>query len=245
MKNLLKMERYYLLHNFYYWCGLIVVFTLGFLTADTYLAEVMGYSGRKAHSLADIFNGMVYDSTFLLIIISTILALIFGQDFSNRTIDLEICAGHSRKDVFVSKVIVYLITFNGMALVYPFAGCIREFSRYGIADGRMLLYNIVKAIVYSCLLNSATFLIAILICCYLQAAVKSAAVTAVATFVLSLYLAYGMKLKLPVSFLTTYQIRAVLQTTEIFWPIAILTGVIWIAGLLSVSWKNFSKCDFK
>lgn len=118
MNNLLKMEKYQLSHNIFYWCGLIGIFLIGFFTADTYVPEAMGPMGGAATSLADIFNGMVYDSTFLLIIISSILALILGQEFSSRTIDLEVNAGHSRKTIFFAKVISYLIAFNIMALVY-------------------------------------------------------------------------------------------------------------------------------
>ena len=70
MRNLLKMERYQLSHNFFYWCGFIGIFFIGFFTAETYVPEVMGPTGGAATSLVDIFNGMVYDSTFLLIIIS-------------------------------------------------------------------------------------------------------------------------------------------------------------------------------
>ena len=179
MDKLLKLEKYQLLHNSIYWCGMIGIFLLGFFTADTYVTEVMGSTEEIASSLADIFNGMVYDSTFLLIIMSAILALILGQEFSKRTINLEVSAGHSRKQIFTSKIISYLIAFNLMALVYPVSGCIREFGRFGVADVGMFFYNIIKAIIYSCLLNSAIFLIAILICCYLQDAVKATSVTVI------------------------------------------------------------------
>lgn len=73
MDKLLKLEKYQLLHNSIYWCGMIGIFILGFFTADTYVTEVMGSTEEIASSLADIFNGMVYDSTFLLIIMSAIL----------------------------------------------------------------------------------------------------------------------------------------------------------------------------
>lgn len=116
MDKLLKLEKYQLLHNSIYWCGMIGIFILGFFTADTYVTEVMGSTEEIASSLADIFNGMVYDSTFLLIIMSAILALILGQEFSKRTINLEVSAGHSRKQIFTSKIISYLIAFNLMAL---------------------------------------------------------------------------------------------------------------------------------
>lgn len=245
MSNLLKMERYQLSHNFFYWCGLIGIFLIGFLTADTYVPEVMGPIGGATTSLTDIFNGMVYDSTFLLIIISSILSLILGQEFSCRTVDLEVSAGHSRKTIFASKIIAYLVAFNIMALVYPVAGCIREFMRFGIADAGAFFYNVAKAVVYSFLLNSATFLIAILICYCLRSSVKAIAVTAIVTFVLSLYLGYGMMLKLPVAFLTTYQIREAVSTADFFQLAAILIGVAWIIILIFFSWISFRKCDLK
>lgn len=205
----------------------------------------MGPTEEIVSSLADIFNGMVYDSTFLLIIMSAILALILGQEFSKRTINLEVSAGHSRKQIFTSKIISYLIAFNLMALVYPVSGCIREFGRFGVADVGMFFYNIIKAIIYSCLLNSAIFLIAILICCYLQDAVKATSVTAIIIFGLSLYLGYGMMLRLPVGFLPTYQIRIVVSMKTFFQPIAILVGCIWSGILVLLSWIKFCKCDFK
>lgn len=148
MEKLLKMEKYQFLHNFVYWCGMIGIFVLGFFTADTYVPEVMGPAGGKASSLADIFNGMVYDSTFLLIIISGLLALSFGQEFSGRTITLEVSAGHSRSKIFLGKIISYLIAFHIMALVYPVAGCIREFGKFGMEDGGVFFYNVTKTSVY-------------------------------------------------------------------------------------------------
>ena len=39
MNNLLKMEKYQLSHNIFYWCGLIGIFLIGFFTADTYVPE--------------------------------------------------------------------------------------------------------------------------------------------------------------------------------------------------------------
>lgn len=245
MRNLLKMERYQLSHNFFYWCGFIGIFFIGFFTAETYVPEVMGPTGGAATSLVDIFNGMVYDSTFLLIIISSILALILGQEFSCRTVDLEVNAGHSREAIFFSKVIAYLIAFNILALVYPVAGCIREFSRFGITDGGNLFYQVIKAVLYSLLLNSATFLIAIWICFSLRSSAKAIAVTAVVTFVLSLYLGYGMMLKLPVAFLATYQIREAVTSIDFFQPWAILIGAVWMIVLLIFSWFSFRKCELK
>jgi ABC-2 type transport system permease protein len=132
-----------------------------------------------------------------------------------------------------------------MALVYPVAGCIREFGKFGMEDGGVFFYNVTKAIVYSLLLNSGIFLIAILICCYLQDVVRAASVTAIIIFALSLYLGYGMMLQLPVAFLPVYQIRVVVSRNTFFQPAAILAGVIWSGILILLSWIKFRKCDLK
>ena len=230
MNNLLKMEKYQLSHNIFYWCGLIGIFLIGFFTADTYVPEAMGPMGGAATSL---------------IIISSILALILGQEFSSRTIDLEVNAGHSRKTIFFAKVISYLIAFNIMALVYPVAGCIRESVRFGITEAGNLCYQVSKAILYSLLLNSATFLIAIWIVFWLRSSARAIAVTALVTFVLSLYLGYGMMFDLPVAFLATYQIREAVFSVTYFLPWAILVGVVWIVALITFSWISFRKCELK
>lgn len=245
MSNLLKMERYQLFHNFFYWCGLLIVLSMGFLTADTYIWEVMGPDGGAATSLADVFNGMVYDSTFLLIIISSILALVLGQEFSCRTLDLEVSAGHSRKEIFASQLIVYLLAFNIMPLAYPIAGCVREFERFGIEEVGAFFYNILKASAYSLLMNSAMFLLAMFICYCLQHSLKSVATTAVIMFVLSLYLGYGMMLNFPVAFLPIYQIREVVSSGSFFQLAALGVGVIWVITLTCLSWMRFRKCDLK
>ena len=62
MNNLLKMENINYLDNIFYWCGLIGIFLIGF-TADTYVPKLWGLWWATT-SLADIFNGMVYDLNF-------------------------------------------------------------------------------------------------------------------------------------------------------------------------------------
>ena len=138
-----------------------------------------------------------------------------------------------------------MIAFNVMALVYPIAGCIREFSRFGFFDGGSFIYQAVKAVLYSLLLNSATFFIVIWICFSLRSSAKAIAVTAVTTFVLSLYLGYGMMLKFPVAFLPTYQIREAVTSPAIFQPFPILIGIVWVVALLILSWCSFRKCELK
>ena len=236
MNNLLKMERYQLVHNRVYWGGILGVFLLGFITADTYVPEVMGSSGGAAQSLVDIFNGMVYDSTFLLILICSILSLILGQEFTWRTISQEICVGHTRQQIFAWKI---------MSSGYPVAGCIREYGKFGIGDIGFFFYNVVKAVVYSFVLNSAVFLIAVFCCYWFRNSSKAVAFTAGSTFVLSLYLGYGMKLGFPVAFLPTFQVREAISSQAFILPGALIIGAAWIIVLIVLAWNKFCKCDLK
>ena len=245
MINLLKMDRYQLQHNLFYWYGMAGVFLLGFFTADTYLSEVMGPSGGAAASLEDILDGMVYDSTFLLILVSTLLSVILGQEFSSRTVGLEISAGHSRKSVFVSKAVVYLAAFHFMTFIYPVAGCIREYPRFGIARPGDFFCHALKAFSYSVLLNSAVFLLTICVCCWSKSMKKAVGVTAGTVFVLRLYLGYGMMLGFPVAFLPIYQIRVVVSTPQLWQPEGILVGVVWAGVFFLMAWKIFKKSDFR
>lgn len=100
---------------------------------------------------------------FLHIIVSSLLALLLGQEFSHRTISQEVCSGHGRGTIFAGKVISYLLAFNFMIILYPFAGCIRQASRFGLGGAGAFLFLVIKAVLYSFLLNSAVFLPAFLL----------------------------------------------------------------------------------
>ena len=245
MINLIKTEKYHLLHNWIYWCGMAGVFLLGFLTAETYVAEVMGPEERPARSLIDIFNGMVYDSTFLLILISCILALVLGQEFSHRTIHQEISAGHSRITVFAGKTIVYLLFFNFMAVLYPVGGCIREFFRFGLGDAGIFMAGFVKAVLYSFLLNSTVFMIPVLCCFGLRTTYKALSATAFLTFGTSLYLGYGLLFHLPVKFLPVYQIREAVSGASDVLSKSLTVAAVWGFALAAGAWGIFRKCEMK
>lgn len=245
MKNLIKMEVYQLSHNWLYWFSCIGVFLLGFLTADSYLSDILGSDGNKALSLFDVFNGMVYDSTFLLIILSSFLAFLFGQEFTCRTINLELCAGHEKHKIFASKLFVYLISFNFTAILFPIGGCAKEFSNFGLANGVFFFYHVIKVIFYSYLLNSAVFLAAICFCFAFRNTRKSLITTALCIFISSLYLGYGLMLDFPVWFLPTFQIREIVTNSNLFSIESILMGIIWDSILLLISWKFFKTCELK
>lgn len=245
MINLIKMEKYQLFRNRIYWISTLVVSVLGFLMADTYLSDSPRAPGGVAATLTDIWNGMVYDSTFLLILLSCLLAFLMGQEFSCRTIDREITAGNARFHIFASKLVVLLPAFNLPAFLYPAAGCLRELSRFGLPDGGIFLQTVLRTMVYSLLQNSAFFLLPLLCCFWLRDMAKSVAAAALITFTLALYLGYGMLLGLPVRFLPTFQIREAIVLSKWLYPEGLAVALIWYAVLIPAAWGAFRKCELK
>ena len=124
----------------------------------------------------------------------------------------------------------------------------------GIVEIRNLLKSLNKEYGMTILVSShileelyqtASEFILIWIVFWLRSSARAIAVTALVTFVLSLYLGYGMMFDLPVAFLATYQIREAVFSVTYFLPWAILVGVVWIVALITFSWISFRKCELK
>lgn len=245
MTNLMKMMRYQTLRDRLAWAVMAIMVILGFFMADGYLDNVMGQTGRSAQSLEDVFGGMVYDSTFLLVILSALLALRVGGQFSSRTIDQLVSAGHRRSAIYTSLVLNNLIVFNVAALLYPCVGTLKEAGRFGLADGAAAFSVIGKDVLYSLLLNSAVFLLVIALALWLRAALPAMAVAALGVFALALYLGYGLMLGLPVDFLPIAQIRFVAEGSGFLQGPALVIGVCWLSAGALLGWVQFRRCDLK
>lgn len=245
MYNLLKMNRYQLQRNRIFLLSISGFLLLGFVLADTYLAEVMGPGGGPAVSLTYVMEAMVYDSTLPLVLISTLLSLFLGQEFSHRTIHQEICAGHPRASVFAGKVITYLAACNLMALVYPLGGCIREFYRFGIGNVPDFLFHGSRVILQSILFNSAFLMLPVFFCFCFRRTEAALAVSALVTFITCLYLGYGLMLGYPVRFLPIFQIRAGITGVPFMSMEGLLVAALWLGILIPASWLVFRKCELK
>ena len=105
--------------------------------------------------------------------------------------------------------------------------------------------NLGLEILYSFVLNSAVFLIAVFCCYWFRNSSKAVAFTAGSTFALSLYLGYGMKLGFPVAFLPTFQVREAISSQAFILPGALIIGAAWIIVLIALAWNKFCKCDLK
>ncbi|AIQ21053.1 hypothetical protein H70357_33530 [Paenibacillus sp. FSL H7-0357] len=248
MNNLMQMEWYRLKYNkFFIGCSLLCII-YGVFASKGYVADLT----TRVDAIG-IFTAMVYDSTIWLVLFSAIAALLIGQDFTNRTIHLEVVAGHSRIKIFISKCLIYLAVFNILMLISPIVGSIRMSFLLGWGDSwnNDVLY-ILRVVGFSVLLNSAVFSVCIFFAFIFRDSARTVSVSMIVLFVSAMCIAYagpmGWYDSLPwLRFLPMNQIRTSLayslstaQVSEI-----LLSGLVYLLFFISLSFQRFNTCELR
>ena len=107
MSNLLKTELYKLFHSWYFWE--IGIFNL-------LLSSILLLDSKERSS--NLIMASLYNIPLLYFLIIVFIALFIGSDFSGRTLNTYITAGHKRSSIFRVKLIVSQIGCI-IILVFP------------------------------------------------------------------------------------------------------------------------------
>ncbi|MBR6483935.1 MAG: ABC transporter permease subunit [Clostridiales bacterium] len=256
MNNLIRMERYKLFHNIVFWIFLIGMTALGFYSGKDYRVEYWAHTvtGVSVNSFSGVFNSMVADSVIFMVAVSSLLGWFIGREFSNRTLSMEVASGHSRRDIYLSKVIVNLTAYNIVMILYPLAGAISQIGYFGTGDLLNNILNILRTSVYMFLLQTAFFSVTVMIAFLLRSGVKTAVVAPVASFVLAMIFAVFMTKELPMGVLFVdpiYRLREITSMgSTLAWPgiiniPAILSSIVWTGGCSIIILKNFKRSELK
>ena len=126
MNNLLKCQWYQLKHNSLFWLTIAIPLIFALIIIQPAYLKDAPMVPDIPHNLQGLFMAATADCIFpLLIIAGAFTAMLFGQQFSGRTIDCEISAGHNRSTIFISRCIVSFILLNAAVLIAILIGCIR------------------------------------------------------------------------------------------------------------------------
>lgn len=187
MQKLIKKDLYQIKHNKVILFSLLAIVLIGIFSADGYILDL-----RSSHDAVGIFDAMVFDSTFIVILATLITSSLIGVEFRNRTINNDIYLGNPRKEIFISKIIAYLIVYNLLIVIFPVAGCIRMIPKLGFgANITSGILHILKLIFYSILLNSAMYSVCIFIAFLCRDVGKTLTLSAIYILSFSLLMAYG------------------------------------------------------
>ena len=138
MSNLLKTELYKLFHSWYF--GGIGIFNL-------LLSSILLLDSKERSS--NLIMASLYNIPLLYFLSIVFIALFIGSDFSGRTLNTYITAGHKRSSIFRVKLI--LLTLFAMITLYA----LPMFFAFIFRDmGKTLTVSMVLFFVMIFLLNS-------------------------------------------------------------------------------------------
>lgn len=134
MGRLIKAEFLKLSKSFGYKILLLCMFglsvLLGLLMADSETGMASGYSAYLS-ALTD---------TQVFIVFGSIFAAIFVcNEFSNRTFGMSLFSGCLRRDILLSKAIVFLVGFMPLVFAEPVITCVIASIRKGFGDLNILV----------------------------------------------------------------------------------------------------------
>lgn len=177
MSNLIKYRWFELRHN---WIlrlmFLICVVFAWVLISPHYLTDSPMVPGIP-NNMQGLFIASAADCIFPLLIISgAFTAMMLGRQFSDRTIDLEIAAGHSRAAIFAVQCLVAFVIPGATVLLAILIGCFRWAGIVPISGTAFLFF--IRAILLLLLLSFSLVSACILFAVLFRDTAKTMAVSA-------------------------------------------------------------------
>lgn len=135
--NLFKTEVYKLFSSKSFW----IIFAI-----DTFLGVTTPLDGHGYITQYENIGVSFYNVCLLMIFPILLVGLFFGNDFIERTINNEVCAGHSRLKIFICKVLACFIGVNIVLLVSPAINItvnniLNRYTSYNLIDNINVLVN--------------------------------------------------------------------------------------------------------
>lgn len=187
MKLLIRKENYVLRKTPLVWLSVIFLCLAGIFSADSYV-----YDLTYRRDAIGIFDSMVYDSVVWIILFSAVFSVLLGREFTYKTIDHEIFAGHARDAVYWSKFLVYDVAFCILLLSYPAVGLLRMLGALGVSMGSgAAAAKVLAGLLSICVQYSAIFSLVILIVVICGDIIRSTAVNGLIALACGLVAAYG------------------------------------------------------
>lgn len=155
--NLLRTEVYKLFISKSFWLVLIMSTFFGIIMTPDSHTYITGYEN---------IGVSFYYACLLMIFPILLVAISFGNDFVERVINNGVCAGHSRFQIFICKVLVYFIGVNLIILFSPIINVIlnnslhRYTTGYFINEGNILAKTIITTSLLGMAMSSISILIA-------------------------------------------------------------------------------------
>lgn len=261
MSNLIKYRHYELKRNPILWLTFFICFAFAFLLIGPhYLTEAPMVPGIP-DNLQGLFMASAADCIFPLLMLSgAFTSMMLGRQFSDRTIDLEISAGHSRNEVFVEQCFVGFVIPNVTILLAILIGCLRWAGSVPFPSSGAAVLFLVRAVFLLMLLNFSFISACLLFAIVFRDTAKTTAVSALFLLILcwtmpameqplpkapgTLYpVTPSLPLLLHPAFLMRYSLYSTLTFEQGAWVAGVAVG--WSILFLGIAYCIFRRCELK
>ena len=264
MSNLLKHRWFEVKHNPVFWLTLAIccalIFIISSLSGLSELTDPPMVSG-VSYNLQGFFSALTADAILPLLIISgSFTAMMLGQLFSDRTIDQEIAAGHSRASIFISQCIIGFLVPNIAVFLSIFLGCLLWAGSIPLPHAAVMLPYLARVIILLLLLNFSLFSACILIVVLFRDTAKTITISALFLLITcwtmpaleqtvpqvqgTLYTNDpSLPLLLHPAFLMRYVLYSTLTPIQGFWSAGVAAG--WTILFLGAAYCVFRRCELK
>lgn len=259
MSNLIKYRCFELRHNLILrLMFLICVVFAWILISPHYLTDPPMVPGIP-NNMQGLFMASAADCIFPLLIISgAFTAMMLGRQFSDRTVDLEISAGHSRKELFAVQCLEGFVLPGVTVLLALFLGCLHWVGSLSISGTSISL--IARTVLLFLLLCFSLFSACILFAVLFRDTAKTMAVSAffllIACWTMpameqplaklpgTLYpVSPSLPLLLHPAFLMRYVLYPTLTLGQGIWAAGVAVG--WSILFLGTAYCIFRRCELK
>ena len=236
MINLLHTEFFKLRHDKSFWAILMVAA----LTGGLLIFEKGDLTGKESVAAS------LYNTPILILFTSVFGGLFIGSDFVDRTLYHEVCAGHSRTQVFFSKAITFFVGSNAILLLFPMLSVLFSTVLHGWGEPfttESSLY-LLKMMLVNLLLNTATVSISMLIGVICKDVGKTIGLPALFHFII-IFILNGQNAKQVARFIPLGQLRLILEEPQGGLTQAAAVGIIVSAVVLTISSVCFRKTELR
>lgn len=264
MSNLLKHRWFEIRHNPILWITIAVCCAFTLLVTNftglKYLTDPPMAAGIS-YNIQGYFTALAADIIFPLLIISgAFTAMMLGNLFSDRTIDHEITAGHSRESIFVSQCVIGFAVPNIAVFSAILVGCLRWAGSLPTPSAWEMLPYLLRVVALLLALNFSLFSACILIVVLFKDAAKTITISSlyllIACWTMPALLQtvsqvngtlYTNKpsilLLLHPAFLMRYVLYSTLTLKQGIWSFGVAIG--WTAIFLGIAYCIFRRCELK
>lgn len=264
MSNLMKHRWFELRHQPAFWLTAAICYVFSFfmigLSGSHYMTDTPMVAGVTP-DWRGLFMNAAADCILPLIMISgAFTAMMLGQQFSSRTVDLEIAAGHSRKEIFASQSIAGFAVINITVLPAILIGCLCWAGRVPMLSAALVVPYLIRVFFLLLLLECSVFSACMLFVVLYRDTAKTMAVSALFLLIANwtmpaleasearapgaLYpLTPTLPLLLHPAFLMRYALYSALTPMQGLWTAGVAVG--WAVLFLSAAYCVFRRCELK